>query len=68
MNRFDEIGRMAFHFNEMVDNIEGKIHEMSSVNSLNDSLLSGSSLSTLMGHAVEEFCSSTGATVGYLGF
>ena len=68
VNRFDEIGRMAFHFNEMVDNIEGKIHEMSSVNSLNDSLLSGSSLSTLMGHAVEEFCSSTGATVGYLGF
>ena len=46
---------MAFHFNEMVDNIEGKIHEMESINNLNDSLLSGSSLSTLMEHAVEEF-------------
>ncbi len=66
--RSDEIGRMAFHFNEMVDNIEGKIHEMKSINSLNDSLLSGSSLSALMEHAVEEFCSATGAQVGYLGF
>ena len=59
---------MAFHFNEMVDNIEGKIHEMESINNLNDSLLSGSSLSTLMEHAVEEFCNATGAKVGYLGF
>ena len=68
VNRSDEIGRMAFHFNEMVDNIEGKIHEMESINNLNDALLSGSSLSALMEHAVEEFCNATGAKVGYLGF
>ncbi len=66
--RGDEIGRMAFNFNEMVDNIESKIYEMQSINSLNEYLLKGDSPATLMTYAVKQFCAATGAQIGYLGF
>ena len=68
ISRGDEIGHMAFSFNEMVDNIESKIYEMQSVNSLNESLLKGDSPSTLMSYAVEQFCAATNSKIGYLGF
>lgn len=68
VERGDEIGRMAFYFNEMVANIETKINEMESINRLNDALLRGSTLKDLMQDAVTELCVETGAEIGYLGF
>ena len=68
VTRHDEIGRMAFYFNEMVGSIETKISEMESINRLNDALLRGESLKDLIQYAVSEFCTATGAQLGYLGF
>jgi len=64
----DEIGQMAFFFNQLVGNIQSKMGEMDSINSLNQLLLEGKGLKELINYSCLEFARSVKSPVACLAF